>query len=33
MITENNKPDISNLVISGHFYFGLTLIRQTLTWD
>ena len=31
MITENNKPDISNLVISGHFYFGLTLRRSEVS--
>jgi hypothetical protein len=25
MIPNSYKPDISNLVRSGHFYFGLTL--------
>ena len=30
MIPESDKPDISNLVRSGHFYFGWTQLKDRL---
>lgn len=33
MKAENNKPDISTLVRSGHFYFGWTFLKKLVLYQ